>query len=154
MDGFELPEDETVTTQDLDKAIQEVWDAQQELELIKQKQKAAFRIYADKEMRLAALLELAKKNDYLLEGVARVKVKDRTSYKVPDSTENKLKFFAFLTEFYGKEFTDSVISINSQKLQTIVKNITEDLREQGKSVEIDGLEAPITTKTLSITRVR
>lgn len=141
-----------VTLEEMDKAIAEMKLAQ---EAYKEASKESARlqgVFKALEEKVIQMMEDCEKKTYIAEGV-RVTVKYTMSVLTPKTPDEKKAFFAWLREHKGDEIADAYLSVNSQALQSLYNELTEEFASKGEILEIDGLQEPTARTSLSITKV-
>ena len=99
-----------------------------------------------------ALNEHSGKKTYIAEGFGRVTVKEELSVRTPKTPEDKQKFFDWLRNHMGEDAYYAYMTVNSRSLNSLYKQKVEEYGEQGKVLEIDGLESPSSFTKLSFTK--
>lgn len=98
------------------------------------------------------MLEQAGKTVYVAEGVGRVKVSYEMSVQTPKTPEEKTAFFKWLASNMGQDVADAYLSVNSQSLNSLYNELTEQYARRGEVLTIDGIGAPISRTKLSLTK--
>lgn len=101
---------------------------------------------------VVSMLEQAGKTVYVCEGIGRVKVSYEMSVQTPKTPEEKLAFFAWLTANMGQEVSDAYLTVNSQSLNSLYNELSEEWARRGEVLSIDGLGQPIARTKLSLTK--
>ena len=140
-------------------SIEQMDDAVKKLRLAKEektKAKAVYdsvqKQYAEAEAKVMALMEHSGKKTYIAEGFGRVTVKEELSVRTPKTPEDKQKFFDWLRNHMGEDAYYAYMTVNSRSLNSLYKQKVEEYGEQGKVLEIDGLESPSSFTKLSFTK--
>ena len=92
-------------------------------------------------------LNANKRNSYTVEGVASVHIVHKEVYTTPKTNEQKTQLFNFIKEKYGPDVLMSMVSINSQTL-----NSWANKEAESGVMSIPGLEAPTMQENLSLRR--
>lgn len=116
-----------VNTNELSKLITEMFEYKKSADFIEaefENAKDAFNIAEEKVLKALIASNLKK---YSVPGIGSVSTTREFSASVPTTIEDKRAFQAILRKSFGDDFLESVLSINSQKLQTIYKDLCKDL---------------------------
>lgn len=142
----------TVTLEEMDKAIAEMKKAKDAYTEASKESTRLQGVYKALEEKVIQMMEDCEKKTYIADGV-RVTVKYTMSVLTPKTTEDKKKFFDWLRVHKGDEIADAYLSVNSQALQSLYNELSEEFAAQGEVLEIDGLQEPTARTSLSITKV-
>lgn len=104
----------------------------------------AYEEYKEKEAKIIAAMEENDMDKVFIKGVGTLSTVHKLVYRTPKTPEAKRKLFDHLEEFYGKDFLESIVQINSQTLNKLCNEMTE----QGE-LEIAGLDEPTSVVSLS-----
>ena len=99
-------------------------------------------------MVIEALAEVGK-DTYICEGVGRVTKVEKMAVRVPATPDQKKQFFNWLKENMGEDVATQYTSVNSQALNSLYNQLTEEYAQRGEVLNIDGLETPLTRIELS-----
>lgn len=135
-----------VTTKELDDAVASLKLAKQKYQDAKDLSDQAYATVKDAEAFLIALMEEARKEVYIAEGIGRVKVSYEPSVTTPKTKEQKEQFFDWIKSNMGDEAYWAYMTVNSNTLNSLYKTMLED----GKTIA--GLEEPTTRTKLSLTK--
>lgn len=108
--------------------------------------------FSELKEKLIDILKKQGKSTYIAEGVARITVVEKMSVKTPKSPEEKKAFFAWLAKHKGQEVADAYLSVNSNSLNSLYNELTEEFAARGEVLMVDGLEDPISLTSLSIVK--
>jgi hypothetical protein len=103
--------------------------------------------YREVEAEVMSVLEEAGKDTYISEH-GRVTLVKKLAVRVPKTLDEKRDFFAWLRENKGEETADHYMTVNSQSLNRLYNDLTEEYGARGEVLEIDGLEMPTYRETL------
>ena len=138
---------DTVTVEQFDKAIEELYELKKVCDEKKALSEAANKEYAKKEAEITKLLEVSNRDSYSAKhGTVRLSM--RASYKTPKLREDKEKLFDWIKNNYDEDTMWAYITINSQTLNSFCKKEIELAAERGEEFKPDGLEEP--TKSVSL----
>jgi hypothetical protein len=102
--------------------------------------------------KVVEMLEQAGKTTYIAEGIGRVKVTYEMSVQTPKTPEEKKAFFTWLATNMGPEVSEAYMTVNSQSLNALYNQLTEEYARRGEVLMIDGLSEPISRTKLSLTK--
>lgn len=108
--------------------------------------------YQDQEKLVAALLESQGKTEYICEGIGKVTLSEALSVKTPKSPQEKEAFFNWIRTNMGEDAYYTYMSVNSQSLNRLYREQTEEAAGRGELLNIDGLEQPTTNTKVSFTK--
>jgi len=148
---LELPVAHT-TLADMDHTIKLMKESQEEYRKLDKVAKEAYAKFQHLEQTVVRLLEESGKQIYIAEGVAKVKVNYVMSVHTPKTIDEKKAFFQWLRDNCGEEVHDSYMTINSQSLNSLYNDLTEQYAQRGEVLMIDGLSEPTARTKLSITK--
>lgn len=84
-------------------------------------------------------------------GNGTIEIRTRTSFKTPKTEEQKVQFFDWLKE---RGIFWSLVSVNSNSLNSLCKQEMEAAQADGRSCAIPGIEPPSEFQTVHIRRKR
>ncbi len=111
--------------------------------------KEAYTAYKAQETKVIEALEQSGKDTYICEGIGRVTKVEKMAVRVPATPEQKVAFFNWLREHMGEDVATQYTSVNSQSLNSLYNQLTEEYALRGQVLDIDGLEPPVTRVELS-----
>jgi hypothetical protein len=138
---------ETISVEQLDRALEEYFLARNEYEEAKKKSDGFHAIAEQTKNDLISLLEAAGKKNWALEGVGKVNLAEKLTVKVPKDLESKkalLQYFRGL----GPEVYASMVTVNYMSLNSYYKQETEN----NPQFRIPGVEEGEVDKQLRFTR--
>lgn len=134
-----------VSTEELDALVRQLDSTWAEVERTKKIAAEARAVYDEVELKVLELLKQAKKTKYPVDGLGTVSITSRFQVRTPKSIEDKSALFKYISEHHGQDGLLGLLSINSQTLNSFVKQE----KETNPLVEIPGLEAPTIVEGLS-----
>lgn len=144
-----MPQQEvSVTTEQLDQAVQTVRQLREEYEQQKKLSTAAHDKVEQAEQDLVNLLKAAGKSKYEAEGVGLAYITTKETYRVPSSIDAKKELFDYIKTKNGPDVLMAMVSINHQTLNSWTKKELE----ADPMLSIPGLEEPTSQETLSFRR--
>lgn len=147
---FEL-EKRYVSTAELDAAIKELKEANDNYDKVKAVSTEAFHLCEKLESKMVALLDAAGKSKYECEGIAAVSVSLKASVTTPKTPEEKQRLFDFLERKFGHDGLMAYQSVNSQTLNSLYNKEMAESVEKGIEFEMGNVLAlPTLKKTLSM----
>jgi len=138
-----------ITLADMDAAIQELAAKNAEYDTANKISKSLYHECEELERKLLAMMEATEKDAYIGAGF-RVSKVHKMSVQTPKSPAEKKAFFAWLMENKGEAIHDAYLSVNSQSLNSLYNELTEEFASKGEILMIDGLGEPIARTSLSI----
>lgn len=147
-----MEEQQEITTKQLDKAVQDLWDARQDYDAKKKISNEASENVDTMELVLLDLLERANKKNYQLDGVAKVIAVQQFVVNTPKSLDEKAQFFKWLNDKLGKDGFLAYLNINHNSLQSLWKEQFE-LAEDKVGFTIEGIGQPMERKTLRVNKI-
>jgi hypothetical protein len=144
----EKPED--ISVADLDQAVKALRMSKDQYAQTKKISDEAYGVVKDCESRLLTLMERAGKDKYICEGVGLVNITTGLSVKTPKTPEEKQAFFEWIRKNVGEDAYHAYMSVNSQTLNSFYNRTNQEYADEGKILEIDGLEQPTEYKKLSL----
>ena len=97
-------------------------------------------------------LEKLDKKSYKCEGIGTITRVDKLSVTVPKTPEKKQAMFNWIKSKLGIESYLAYMTINSQALNKLYKEQTEEYGARGEVLEMDGVDLPTTRTILSFRR--
>jgi len=138
---------EDVSVEALDQAFSSYVEARNDYDEKNKTAKEAHAIMADLEWKFLDLLKSAGKTNWNVDGLGKCSEYERTTYQTPKSAEDKKALAKYIQDKYGKESFWNLFSVNSQTLNSWVKEELQDTEQM-----IPGLSEPSTIKKLRLTR--
>lgn len=144
----EFEEIKEISVAEMEKMVADLRELKHTLNEAKAVEKTARTAYLGQEKRVMEALTQIGKDSYVgNEGrVTRVR---KLAVRVPATIEDRLKFFSWLERTQGQEVADAYKSVNSQALNSLYNNLTEQYAERGEVLDIEGLDAPTYRESLS-----
>jgi hypothetical protein len=142
----------SVTTQQLDEAIQNLWNKRKDYEAKKKVSDEAHAICEEAEQQVLDLLEQANKKNYQLDGVAKVIAVTKLQVNTPKDLDNKAAFFKWLKDNYGAEGYLAYLNINHNSLNSLWNSEFEKATDK-VAFKIDGIDSPVERKTLRMNKL-
>ena len=142
----------SITMKEMDDMVKELRErktAYDESNAIKKTLHAA---YKAQEAMVIEALALEEKDTYICEGIGRVTKVEKMAVRIPSTPEEKTAFFNWLRDNMGEDVATQYTSVNSQALNSLYNQLTEEYAERGEVLDIDGLDVPITRTELSFRR--
>lgn len=138
-----------ITIQQYENLIKEMAEEQDQIDQLKHQIKKHQEIVDDREKKLLAIMTEFNHTSYRSSWGMVVR-SQRWSYKTPKTDDAKEAFYNYLR---SKGLFDSMISVNSQTLNSFCKKEMEAAKEAGDlDFEIPGLEEPTLSENISIRR--
>lgn len=146
---LETAADVSVTTADLDQAVQ-VWrDAEEQYRAAQKVAADLYKIAAEKEKLALEMLQRAGKTKYNVEGLGTCYQINKASVQTPKTVDDKRAFFRWLHDNHGEIVYWDKVSINSQTLNKLWNDLHAEAAENGDATfEIPGLQAPTAITSL------
>lgn len=141
-----------LTVKEVDDTIKRIVELRADKKVIKEAMDAVDTELDVQESKLIKMLEEAGKTAYIAEGFGKVKISYIMTVQTPKSTEDKLAFFTWLEQNKGKDIADAYITVNSQALNSLYNELSEEFASRGEVLQIDGISEPLTRTKLSITK--
>lgn len=133
----------------MDEMLKDFREAKEKYSAAKALSDAAHADMKEIEAAIIRTLEAAGKTTYIAEGFGRATLVEDLSVPTPKTPEEKRAFFAWLEKNKGTEVKDAYMTINSQSLQSLYKELTQEAALRGEILMVDGLAEPVTYKKLS-----
>lgn len=143
---------DSISLSEMDAVIKELKTAKEEYSLKKKESDNAYSIVKGLEAKIILMLEKSEKTVYIAEGVARVKVSHEMSVQTPKTPEAKLAFFKWIEDNMGEDVKNAYLTVNSQSLNSLYNQLSEEYASRGEILMIDGLEEPVARTSLSVTK--
>lgn len=140
----------TIDIKMMDDAVKKVRELRDDYKAKKKASDDAHSMLKSSEAALISLMQRAEKKTYIVTGVGRVTISEELSIQTPKTREEKLAFFKWLAEHKGQEVADNYMTINSQSLNSLYGELTEEAAQKGEVLMVDGLGEPIVRTTLSL----
>lgn len=141
-----------ISLEEMDNAVKKI----RELEaLYKEAKEVADNFYSQLNAAKAKVIEMLEQSDrtvYICEGVGRVRLSYEMSVQTPKTPEEKKAFFNWIATNMGQDVADAYLSVNSQSLNSLYNQLTEEYARRGEVLMIDGLGEPIARTKLSVTK--
>ena len=138
-----------MTLEEMDEAIAALTKKNAEYDAANKISKALYHECEELERKVLSMMEAADKDVYIGAGF-RVSKVHKMSVQTPKSPAEKKAFFAWLKEKQGEEVHDAYLSVNSQSLNSLYNDLTEEWAQRGEILMIDGLSEPIVRTSLSL----
>lgn len=100
------------------------------------------------ERKIQSYLEYYGKSKYV-SSIGTIEVRERFSFRTPKTDEEKKFFFDWLTE---KGLFLRYASVNSNALNSLLKDEFEEAREAGKEITVPGIQKPTEYRTIHLKR--
>ena len=148
--------DSSISVTDLDKALILCRDTEAAYEDAHAVSSARYKENQEAEKNLIDLMTRAGKDRWEINGVKGFSLRDSYKFRVPNSPENKEKFFNFLK---STELSDLLMqnseqiflnyaTVNHNSLNSLMNSVTVSAAEQGVTLPETGVEEPILEKKL------
>lgn len=147
-----MSDKQEITIADMQRALEEMREAKNVYAEASKVSNDAHSLMKEKEYALIHMMEETNQDIFVVKGVGRVALKKTMSITTPKSPDDRRKFFDWLRKEKGDEIADSYMSVNSQSLNTLYNDLTQEFAERGEILMVDGLDEPITRVTLSLTK--
>lgn len=148
--GFELEPTREVTTRELDELVVSYKQAKQDYDLAHVISVGKYNFLEELKETLIALLTMAGKNSYTVDGVALVSVITKSQVTTPKTNEEKELFFGWLEWKYGRDAMIAYQSINHQSLNSLYNKELETALAKGEDFTVPGIGLPMIVRTLSV----
>lgn len=153
MEGFhEWEEHEEVSIKQMDAEIQKLRALRTDYEEKNKIKQEADRLYKEQQIKVLSMMEKSGKETYICEGVGRVSIRNKMAVRVPQTPEDKVKFFDWVRKNLGEEAAVHYQSVNSQSLNRLYNDLLEQYADRGEVLDIEGIEPPQLRQDLSFTR--
>jgi len=151
LDAWEEESAQEISINDLDNAVRKVKEIRDEKDALKKQQDAISDTLEIAEGELLDLLTRANKKSYKLDGVATISLKEKLSVQTPKTPEEKRAFFNWVKETHGEQEADSLMTVNSQTLNSFYNAEMELAATRGEAdFSIPGILAPVSRTILSV----
>lgn len=148
-EAFDEKPMEDISLMEFEKAIQEYAEAKEEVERLGALKNKATEVMDMFESRVMSIMQAFNKTSYRSSYGLLVR-SERWSWKTPKSDEEKDAFYGYLKE---KGLFDTMISVNSQTLNSFAKKELEAAKELGDiDFTIPGLGEPTLTEMIALRR--
>lgn len=148
----EFKESRQISIQEMNELTTKLREAKAAHAVKAREEKEAKLIVTELEEQILACLNEADIPTFVGAG-GRVTCVKKLAVRIPDSPENKQKFFKWLEKHQGREVAEHYMTVNSQALNTLYNSLVEEYGNRGEILEIDGLELPTYRESLSFTKV-
>jgi hypothetical protein len=145
-------EENGISLADMDAAIGKIREMEEKYKEAKKVSDALFEELSFAKQRVIEMLERSGRTVYIAEGLGRVKLTYEMSVQTPKTPEEKKSFFAWLADEMGQETADAYLSVNSQSLNSLYNDLSEQYARRGEVLQVPGLGAPIARTKLSVTK--
>lgn len=143
---------EQISLAEMDGAIATIRDIEAKYKEAKAISDALYAELTSAKNKVVEMLEASGKTVYVAEGLGRVRLTYEMSVQTPKTPEEKKAFFQWLSKEMGQEVADAYLSVNSQSLNALYNELTEQYASRGEILHIDGLGEPIARTKLSLTK--
>ena len=148
--------DESISVTDLDKALILCRDTEAAYDDAHAISSARYKENQEAEKNLIDLMTRAGKDRWESQGIKGFSLRDSYKFRVPNSSENKEKFFSFLksrevSELLAQDSEQIFLTyatVNHNSLNTLMNNITVTAAEAGMVLPETGIDEPIAEKKL------
>ena len=113
---------------------------------------SSYEVYKEAENKVMQLLEDSGLDTYTVTGVGKVTVSHQLSVQTPKTPEEKEAFFNWVRREMGEDSYYAYMTVNSQTLNSLYKNMVAEYGADGKVLNIDGLKPATTFTKLSFTK--
>lgn len=141
---------EEMSVQDMDALIA---DMKAKKAAYKDQDAEAKKLYADyseAEAKVIAMLEKTNRDVFISGDGTRVSLSYAMSVQTPKTVDEKIAFFNWLRENKGKEVADAYMTVNSNSLNSLYNELTEEWARKGEVLSVPGLSEPVARKKLSV----
>lgn len=151
--GMPVDAPKEISLEFMDQQVKELYKLQQIKDALSdQLSEASTKLEAQKN-KVLNLLEVSKKEKYLVDGIGAVSIKEELSFQTPKSNAEKQAFFSWIKENYGDQFLMSKVNFNSIALNSFLKKERELELEKGNTIfNVPGIEPFKTFKKLKLTK--
>ena len=139
--------EQTVTLEQMDQLLVDLRQKRDRYDELKANATEAHGAYEAQMKLVIDTLNANKRNNYSVDGVGSVHIVHKEVYTTPKTNEQKTSLFNFIKEKYGPDVLMSMVSINSQTL-----NSWANKEAEAGVMSIPGLEAPTMQENLSLRR--
>ena len=152
LEMFEQPVDTSVTTEDLDTAVELMAEAKADYEAKKSISNEAHAEWQTHKAKVISLLRSINKKKYTVDGVGTVSVTEKLKVRTPQAHEDKELFFAWVNENFGREGFLSYLGINYNTLNALYNDQFTKAKEDGVASDfnIPGVRNPEAEYGLSV----
>ena len=148
---WEQPKQEISLTQ-MDKEVTELRSLKETYDLAKADSTNKYKDYQSQQYKVSEILKAAGKTEYVCEGIGKVTISEAMSVTTPKSPDEKKAFFEWIRTNMGDDAYYTYMSVNSQSLNRLYREKTEEAADRGELLNIDGLDAPTTNTKVSFTK--
>ena len=141
----------SITVEQLDNLVAEYLKAREVYEAAKKVSGQHYAEYQVLENKLVATLTEAGKKSYKVDGVGTATRVQKSVVTVPKDVTAKRELFGWITDTYGKDVLDTLVSINHQSLNSFYNQEVERHKDNPLFL-MPGLDAPTTVESLSFRR--
>jgi len=144
-------EKRVVTTEELDELVKSLRVARDEYDLASTLSSEKHSIVKEIEGKLIDTLLVANKNNYEVDGIARVSVVTKSQVTTPKTIEQKEALFKWIERRMGREALVAYQSINYATLNSLYNQEMNEAIAKGLQFDgIDGLDLPMVVRSLSM----
>lgn len=147
----EWDEVKEISVKEMDEQIQLLREQKEELDKVNKQAKEVKAKYDEQQNKVMKMLEDSGRKSYACDH-GRINIMEKLAVRVPSGTENKKRFFEWLKKELGDDAMDSYATVPSQSLNALYNELSEQYAKEGKVLEIDGLDTPVTRKVVSFTK--
>lgn len=146
----EAAEPQSATTMaEMDRLIAEYKAVREDYEAKKKISNEAHARLEDVEAKVIASLKANHRSKYPVDGLGTAYIINKETYTTPKNNDDKSKLFAYIDGKYGRDVLTSLLSINSQTL-----NSWANKESESGVMQIPGLEAPTLKESLGFRKER
>jgi len=142
-DTAEVPMDQ-MTLEQMDQLIIQLKEARTEYDAKKKILTEAGNVLEEIEQKIVAALKANNRTGYGVDGIGKVSYYIKESFTTPKTNEAKAQLFDYIQGKYGEDVLTTMISINSQTL-----NSWANKESEAGVMQIPGLDAPTGKEILS-----
>lgn len=137
-------QDTSITTEQLDAAVNEMYDLKVDYDAKKKVSNDAHAAYEEQRFNVVSLLKAAGKSKYFVEGIGTVGVSEQLKVKFPTTPESRGEFFGWLNKELGADGFLAYATVNYGTLNSLYNEQFALAADKGDAdnFEIPGINPP------------
>lgn len=150
-----MPEEKAqeISLEFMDEQVKILYNLEKERDKVQAEADLLSKSVEEQKAKLLNLLEVSKKEKYLVDGIGAISIKEELSFKTPKTNEEKQAFFNWVKEKHGPQFLMTKVNFNSISLNSFLKKERDLELESGNTIfNVPGIEPFKTFKKLKLTK--
>lgn len=144
------PEQDSLSLEEMDALVVKMKEAKQKYQDAKDISDLLYAEYGTAQAAVLEALENSNRTSYITGAGTRVTVSYAMSVQTPKSADEKKAFFEWLRTNKGDDVADAYMTVNSNALNSLYNELTEEWARKGEVLQVDGLGEPVSRKKLSV----